>query len=114
MMWSAWSELHSTGTISAGAAAAASIHPLLAVGAREVGRAAAGVPAGVFLYASASIKARPVSAPHGTDLAALPVETLRARAGVIVLQVLEERRKGEKQGEEATSKTARDSECSIG
>lgn len=66
-------------TVSAGVAAA-SVDPLLAVGAREPGRAAAAVPAGDVLDAGPFVKTRPVGARHGADLAVLPVEALRARA----------------------------------
>lgn len=44
-------------TVSTGVAAA-SIHPLLAVGASEASRAEAAVAAGVGLHAGSSIKAR--------------------------------------------------------
>ena len=79
-------------TVSAGVAAA-SVDPLLAVGARVAGRAAADVPAGVFFHASPSVEARPVCTRHGADLAVLPVEALRARARIIIHQILEGRRR---------------------
>lgn len=79
-------------TISAGVAAA-SVDSLLAVGAGEPGRAAAAVTAGHILHAGSSIKTRPVGARHGADLAVLPVEALRARTGIIALQILGEETK---------------------
>lgn len=85
-------------TVSAGVAAA-SVVPLLAVGAREAGRAATAVPAGDVLNTRSSVKTRPVCALHGADLTVCPVEALRARTGITVLHILEERRE-EKQNEE--------------
>lgn len=76
-------------TVSAGVAAA-SVEPLLAVGAREPGRAKAAVPAGCTLDAGSSVKTRIVVTRHGADLTVLPVETLRTLARVVVLQILEE------------------------
>lgn len=75
-------------TISAGVAAA-SVDPLLAVGARVSGQAAADVPD--ILNAGSSVKTRPVCARHGADLAVLPVEALRTRTRVVVHQILEEK-----------------------
>lgn len=74
-------------TVSAGVAAA-SVDSLLTVGASEPGRAAAAVTAGGVLDAGSSIETRPVGARHGADLAVLAVEALRARTGVITLQIL--------------------------
>lgn len=79
-------------TVSAGVAAA-SVDSLLTVGAGEPGRAAAAVTAGGVLDAGSSIETRPVGARHGADLAVLAVETLRARTGVITLQILGEKPK---------------------
>lgn len=78
-------------TISAGVAAA-SVDPLLAVGACISGRTAAAVPAGNILHAGSSVKTRPICAGHGADLAVLPVEALRACARIVVHHILEERR----------------------
>lgn len=75
-------------TINAGAAAAF-VNSLLAVGASEAHRAVAAVPASVGLHTGSPIKTRPVGTSHGTDLAVLPIETLRARAGIVVHQILE-------------------------
>lgn len=79
-------------TVSAGVAAA-SVDSLLTVGAGEPGRAAAAVTAGGVLDAGSSIETRPVGAGHGADLAVLAVEALRARTGVITLQILGEKPK---------------------
>ena len=60
--------------------AAASVNPLLAVGARVPGWAAAAVPAGYILHAGSSIETGSICARHGADLTVLPVEALRAVA----------------------------------
>lgn len=78
-------------TVSAGVAAA-SVAPLLAVGAHEAGRAAAAVAAGHVLLAGSSVETWPVRARHGADLAVLPVEALRAGARVVIDQVLRRKR----------------------
>lgn len=66
-------------TVSTGVAAAFVVS-LLAVGAHEAGRAAAAVAAHDVLHAGPSVETRSVRTLHGTDLAVLPVEALRARA----------------------------------
>lgn len=74
-------------TVSAGVAAAF-VPPLLAVGAREAERTEAAVVAVRLLHAGSAVKARPVCARHGADLAVLPVEALRTGAGVVVHLIL--------------------------
>lgn len=74
-------------TVRAGVAAAA-VDPFLAIGAHVPDWAAAAVSSTGFLHTGSSIKTRPISACHGTDLTVLPVETLRACTRVIVLQIL--------------------------
>lgn len=85
-------------TISA-RVAAASVYPLLAVGARVPRRAAAAVPTGDVLDAGSTVKTWPICTGHSADLAVLPVEALRACTRIIVHQILEERQE-RKQGEE--------------
>lgn len=85
-------------TISA-RVAAASVYPLLAVGAGVPRRAAAAVPTGDILDASSTIKAWPICTGHSTDLAVLSIEALRACTRIIVHQILKERQE-RKQGEE--------------
>lgn len=75
-------------TVSAGVAAA-SVPPLLAVGAGEAERTDAAVAAGALLHAASSVEARLICAGDGADLAVLPVEALRTGAGVAVHLVLE-------------------------
>lgn len=75
-------------TVSAGVAAA-SVPPLLAVGAGEAERTDAAVAAGTVLHAASSVEAWLVCAGDGADLAVLPVEALRTGAGVAVHLVLE-------------------------
>lgn len=74
-------------TIQAGPVAAA-VQLLLTVGARVARRAAAGVASGHRLHTGATVKAGTICARHGDDLAVLTIESLRAGAGVVVLQVL--------------------------
>lgn len=76
-----------TPTVQTGSVAAA-VQLLLTVGASVAGGAAAGVASGRGLHTGAAIEARPVCTRHGNDLAVLPIEALRAGAGVVVLQVL--------------------------
>lgn len=78
-------------TVSAGAAAAF-VKSLLAVGAGEASRAVAAVTARVCLHAGSPVKTWPICTSHGTDLAVLPIETLRACTRIIVHQILERRR----------------------
>lgn len=77
-------------TISTGIAVTFAV-PLLAVGAREAAGAVAGVAARDLLLAGASVEARIVRTSHRAGFAVLPVEALRAGAGVSVHQVLERR-----------------------
>lgn len=67
---------------------AAAVQLLLAVGAGVAGRAAARVASSHGFHAGAAVETRAVGAGHGNDLAVLSVETLRAGARVVVLQVL--------------------------
>lgn len=76
-------------TISAGVAAAF-VNPLLAVGASVPGCTTTAVPSGNVLNAGPCIITWSVRARHGADRTVLPVETLRARTGIIVHQILEE------------------------
>lgn len=77
-------------TISTGIAVTFAV-PLLAVGAREAAGAVADVAARDLLLAGASVETRIVRASHRAGFTVLPVEALRARAGVSVHQILEMR-----------------------
>lgn len=74
-------------TVQTGSVAAA-VQLLLTVGAGVARRAAAGVASGRGLHAGTAVEARTVCTRHRDDLAVLSVKALRARAGVVVLQVL--------------------------
>ena len=76
-------------TVSAGVAAAA-VHLFLTVGAHVGSGAAAGVAARHQRRAGAPVEAGPVCTRHGTNLTVLPVETLRALAGIVAFLVLHE------------------------
>lgn len=67
---------------------------LLTVGTREAAGAAAGVAARDVLLARAAVETRIVRTGHCTGFTVLPVEALRARARVVVHQVLEWTRDG--------------------
>lgn len=79
-------------TISTGVAAA-SVDFLLTVGAHVTRRAEARVARSSLLRAGPSIEAGPIGTGHIADLAVLPVEALRACAGVIIHQILRRRSK---------------------
>ncbi len=79
-------------TISTGVAAAP-VDFLLAVGAHVTSRAAAGVSTGSLLHAGSSTEAGSVGAGHSDDFTVLPVEALRACAGVIIHQILRRKTK---------------------
>lgn len=85
-------------TVSAGVAAAFVV-PLLAVGTHEAGRAAAAVTAGRIFLTGASVETWPVRASHCTAFTVLPIEALRACAGVVIHQILE-RKQEKEQGQE--------------
>lgn len=74
-------------TISTGVAAASVVF-LLAVRAHVTSRADAGVSTGSLHHAGSSIEAGSFGAGHSADLTVLPVEAFRARAGVIIHQIL--------------------------
>lgn len=71
----------------------AAVQSLLTVGSSKGWGAAADVATSDFLLACASIKAGVVCACHGDDLTVFPVESLRTCAGVIVLQILQKKKK---------------------
>lgn len=77
-------------TISAGVAAAF-VMPLLAVGAHEAEWAVAAVTTCNILHAGSSIKTWPICTRHCADLTVLPVEALRARARIVIHQILKEK-----------------------
>lgn len=83
-------------TISAGVAAAFVV-PLLAVGTREADGAAAAVTASGIFLTGASVETWPVRASHRTAFTVLPIEALRACAGIVIHQILE-RKQEEEQG----------------
>lgn len=62
---------------------------LLTVGAREATGAVAGVSSGDVLLTGAAVETRIVSTSHCAGFTVLPVEALRARARVLVHQILE-------------------------
>lgn len=74
-------------TISTGVTAA-SVDLLLTVGAHITGRAETGVAAGFLLQAGSSVEAGFIRTGHRTDLTVLTIEPLRARAGIIIHQIL--------------------------
>lgn len=76
-------------TVSAGVAAAF-VKLLLTVGAGVPGCTATAVPSANVLNAGPCVITRFVRARHGADRTVLPIETLRARTGIIVHQILEE------------------------
>lgn len=92
-------------TISAGTAVTFA-EPLLAVGAREAAGAVAGVAARDLLLTGASVEARIVRTSHRAGFAVLPVEALRAGAGVSVHQVLEMRHRAT-QGQDCLAQVGR-------
>lgn len=67
---------------------AAAVQLLFTVGAGVIRRASAGVASGHRLHTGAAVKTGTVCTRHGNDLTVLPIESLRASAGVVVLQVL--------------------------
>lgn len=72
---------------------AAPVDFLLTVGAHVTGKAAAGVATGPLFCTGSSIEAGSVGTGHSADLTVLPIEALRACAGVIVHQVLRRKSK---------------------
>lgn len=81
-------------TISTGVAAASVVF-LVTVGAHVTRKAEAGVARRSLHRAGPSIVAGPVGTGHTADLAVFPIESLRARAGVIIHLIL--RRKSKSQ-----------------
>lgn len=90
-------------TISAGVAAAFVMF-LLAVGTREADRAAAAVTASRIFLAGASVETWPVRAGHCTAFTVLPMEALRAGAGIVIHQILERKQEKEHGQEVKTSR----------
>lgn len=74
-------------TVQTGSVAAA-VQLLLTVGAGVARRAAAGVASSHGLHTGAAVEARTVCTRHSNDLTVLSIKTLRARARVVILQVL--------------------------
>lgn len=67
---------------------ATAVQSLLTVGSGKSRWASADVATGEFLLTCASIKAGIICTGHGNDFTVLPVESLRTRARVIVLQII--------------------------
>lgn len=83
-------------TVSAGVAAAF-VMLLLAVGTHEADRTAAAVAARRIFLTGASVETRPVRASHRTAFTVLPWEALRARAEIVVHQILERKQETERE-----------------
>lgn len=67
---------------------AAAVQLLLTIGASVARRAAAGVASSHGLHTGAAVEARTICTCHSNDLTVLSIKTLRARARVVILQVL--------------------------
>lgn len=72
---------------------AAPVDFLLTVGAHVTDKTVAGVATGPLFCTGSSIEAGSIGTGHSADLAVLPIEALRACAGVIVHQVLRRKSK---------------------
>lgn len=66
----------------------AAVKLLLTVGASVAGWAAAGVSSGHCLHTGPAVKAGAISARHGNDLTVFTIESLRACARVVILQII--------------------------
>lgn len=73
---------------------AAAVQFFLTVGAGVGRRTPTEIAAGESLLARPAVEAGVIGTRHGHDLAVLPVEPLRTRAGVIVLQILQNTKTG--------------------
>lgn len=74
-------------TVGAGAGGAV-VNLLLTVESRVSCRALAEITAIRVVSTAATVGARPISARHGTQLAVVAIETVRASAGICVFQIL--------------------------
>lgn len=85
-------EVHTSGTVGAGAGGAV-VDLLLTVEPCVPGGALAEVSSVWVVGTASTVGARPVCTRHGTQLAVVAIKSVRASAGVRVFQILSERNK---------------------